>query len=202
MRIEILDEVAGPEDLAGPLVECEQLFVGADREQPVADDERRRMRAGAEAEVLAPRRIFVFPQRLAGRRVHGDHGFLGLPWPLFRAAVAGAIHGEEASLVDENRRVAGAERPRPDHRRAGVGPLVRESRRVDDEIAVRSAPLPPRIRGRALSAQFEARRHQHDRGDQYECDSECPHGRILQGSRFRVQRFRGSKVSGEEATGR
>ena len=54
------------------LVEREQLLVGADREQAIADDERRRVRAGAEAEVLAPRRVLVLPDRLARLRVERD----------------------------------------------------------------------------------------------------------------------------------
>ena len=145
VRVELLDEVVRPEHLAGLLVEREHLLLRADREQAIADDERRRVRAGAEAEVLAARRILVLPQRLAGRGVHRDDGFFGVPRPLLGAAVAGAIHRVEPAIVDEDGGVAGAERARPDHRRAGLRPLVREARAVDDEVAVGPAPLPPRI---------------------------------------------------------
>ena len=132
VRVELLDEVVRPEHLAGLLVEREELLVGADGEQAIADDQRRRVRPGAEAEVFSPRRVLVFPDRLAGRGIHRDDGLFRIPRTLLGAPVAGAVHREQLALVYQDCGVSGAERARPEHRRTSVRPLFRQPGGVDD----------------------------------------------------------------------
>ena len=55
-------------------------------------------------------------------------GFFGLPRPLLRAAVAGAIHRVEPAVLREDRRVAGAERPAPQHAAARLRATGRRDR--------------------------------------------------------------------------
>ena len=118
-RAELSDQIVRPEDFAGALVERVELEVRARREKPIADDERRRVRAGAAAEIGDARRVLVFPQRLAGGGVHADDDFFGVPRSA--AWLADAVHRVEPALVDEDCRVAVAERPAPDDRRPGLG---------------------------------------------------------------------------------
>ena len=167
-RLEILDEIVRPEDLAAPLVEGEHLLVRPDAEEPVADDERCRMRSSAKAEIFTARRVFVFPERLARLGIERDDAFLRVPWPgrpspaAGTPAVAATKHRVEATLVEENRRVSAAEWPAPNHRRPALRPGVGQTRISEDEVPIRSAPLPPRGWSR-LSVEAHRSSDRHDR---------------------------------------
>ena len=109
-RAELRDEIVRPEHLTGRRVEGVKLLVRADRKQAPVDQERRRMRTGAEVEVGERRRVGMLPQRFAGGRVQRDDRLLGLPGTLPVAPVSDAVHREQPAVGLDDDRVADTER--------------------------------------------------------------------------------------------
>ena len=137
-------ELLGPQELAGLLVEALQAAGDAGGEQPVA----RRSAASSTGRCPFPGASLwnvigrgVLPERLAGLGVRGEHDLLARL----------AVHRVEHAVLDRRRRVALAERPLPDHRRAAGRPGVLQAGGLGLEVAMRTAPLRPRDgRGRPL----------------------------------------------------
>jgi hypothetical protein len=98
----LLDEVVRPRQLPRLLVDGEHLDAAAHRKHTVAQDERRRMRPCALAQIQTLCRfvVAVFPHALSRRRIERRDAL----------GTAMAIHRVEAAAFDQNRRMALAQR--------------------------------------------------------------------------------------------
>src|SRR5262245_12166547 len=148
---EFVPEVVFPDHPPVIFVERMHRALHADCVYQIAGDQRRRIRAGASAQIQ-PARVGIvreFPHCLAGLGVERDYDF----------AIAAAVHRIEPSLLNQDRGMALAERTAPQSLRRAGGPILFYALRRYLEITVRPAPLRPgrsRSRGR-LRGRFRSR---------------------------------------------
>ena len=154
-------ELLRPALLPARLLERHQAAGGAHREQQVAGDQRRHVRAGAVLHVhalLDRRLVDVLPARLARRGVERDHGLRLAARDLRDErsphALGRAVHGEERFAVGDDRGVAVAQAAAPERPGSVRGPARGQARRGGRlEVARGPAPLRP---GRPIGACEEA----------------------------------------------
>src|ERR1041385_6844833 len=147
----ILQELLGPEDLAGLLVDRLETAGHARGEQPVADDQRRGVwpvtLVGGSVAAKTHGSV-VLPKGLAGGGVAGQHDLFLLP----------AIHRVQNVILHGGRGVAFAQRPFPNDFGPRRGPRIFQPRGFGLKITMGAAPLRPGNAGRGFCALSQRRR--------------------------------------------